>query len=132
MAYSTLAHDIGQINAGKYNKRITVYKIVKMRDADGFPQETKEAICQPYANVRTTKGFTLIANNSDFEKAYTNFTVRYSKKIIDAYYGNDEAIPNSNRDMRIEFNNKSYQVQYLNNIDEANVEIEMQAKEVEH
>lgn len=128
MAYSTLAHDIGQINAGKYNKRIKVYKIVKGRDQDGFLQETEEIICEPYANVRTTKGFTLIANNSDFEKAFTNFTVRYSKKIIDAYYDSED----SNRDMRIDFNDKSYTVEYLNNIDEANVEIEMQAKEVKH
>lgn len=128
MAYSTLAHDIGQINAGKYNKRIKIYKIVKGHDQDGFLQETEEIICEPYANVRTTKGFTLIANNSDFEKAFTNFTVRYSKKIIDAYYDSED----SNRDMRIDFNGKSYTVEYLNNIDEANVEIEMQAKEVKH
>lgn len=29
-----------------------------------------------------------------------------------------------------EFNNKSYTVQYLNNVDEENVELEVQAKEV--
>ena len=32
--------------------------------------------------------------------------------------------------MLVAFNNKTYSVQYLNNIDEANVEIEMQCKEV--
>ena len=32
--------------------------------------------------------------------------------------------------MLVKFNNKTYTVQYLNNIDEANVEIEMQCKEV--
>lgn len=133
MAYNTLAKNVGQINAGKYNKRITIYKIVKTRDSDGFQQETKEVICQPYADVKTTRGFTLIVNNSDFEKAFTNFTVRYSKKIIEAYYDSEvEDDETSNRDMLIDFNNKTYLVQYLNNIDEANIEIEMQAKEVLH
>ena len=32
--------------------------------------------------------------------------------------------------MKVVFRNKSYEVQYLNNVDEANVEIEMQCKEV--
>ena len=63
------------------------------------------------------KGFTLIANNSDFEKAYTNFTIRYPKTEI-------------TRDMIIEFNSKTYTIEYLNNVDEENVELEIQAKEV--
>ena len=67
--------------------------------------------------MKTTKGFTLIANNSDFEKAYTNFTIRYPKTEI-------------TRDMIIEFNSKTYTIEYLNNVDEENVELEIQAKEV--
>ena len=73
----------------------------------------------PYANVKTTKGFTIIKNNSDFEKALTNFTIRYPHTPID-------------RDMEIDFNGKTYTIQYLNNVDEMNVELEMQCKEVEH
>ena len=115
-----------QINAGKYNKKITIYQVVVSEDNQGFPIETLEVVLQPYANVKTTRGFTLIANNSDFEKAYTNFTIRYSQTVIDAYYNSQ----NSNRDMLVAFNNKTYTVQYLNNIDEMNVEIEMQCKEV--
>ena len=114
------------INAGKYNKKITIYKVEVSKDNQGFPVENQVIVLQPYASVKTTKGFTLIANNSDFEKALTNFTIRYSETVVNAYY--DSA--NSNRDMLVEFNNKSYIVQYLNNIDEANVEIEMQCKEI--
>lgn len=106
-------------NAGKYNKKITIYQVTKTKDADGFSIETETVILKPYANVRTTKGFTLIANNSDFEKAYTNFTIRYPVTEI-------------NRDMLIRFNNKIYTIEYLNNVDEANVELEIQAKEVTH
>lgn len=115
-----------QIDAGKYDKKITIYQVVVTEDSQGFPIETNEVVLQPYANIKTTRGFTLIANNSDFEKAYTNFTIRYSQTVINAYYNSQT----SNRDMLVAFNNKTYSVQYLNNIDEANVEIEMQCKEV--
>ena len=106
-------------NAGKYNKRITIYQVQKLPDADGFLVATEVEILKTYASVKTTKGFTLIANNSDFEKAYTNFTIRYPVTEI-------------TRDMLIKFNNKNYTIEYLNNIDEANIELEIQAKEITH
>lgn len=114
------------INAGKYNRKITIYQVIETEDSQGFPKPTEVVVLQPYAKVKTTRGFTLIANHSDFEKAYTNFTIRYSQTVIDAYYDSQA----SNRDMLVAFNNKTYSVQYLNNIDELNVEIEMQCKEV--
>lgn len=108
------------LNAGKYNKRITIYQATRVTDAQGFQNDfEKEIILQPYAAVKTTKGFTLIANNSDFEKAYTNFTIRYPKTAI-------------TRDMLIEFAGKTYSIEYLNNVDEEGVELEIQAKEVTH
>lgn len=113
-------------NAGKYNRRITIYQIVQETDAQGFKNDKQVIIMQPYASVKTTKGFTLIANNSDFEKAFTRFTIRYSETIVNAYYDAED----SNRDLMIDFNGKSYTVQYLNNIDEMNTELELQAKEV--
>ena len=114
------------INAGKYNRKITIYEVVTGKDAQGFPTETTSVVLQPYAAVKTTKGFTLIANNSNFEEAYTNFTIRYSATVVNAYYNS----VNSNRDLLISFRNKTYAVKYLNNIDERNVELEMQAREV--
>ena len=74
------------INAGKYNRQIIIYQVIETEDSQGFPIQTEVVILRPYANVKTTRGFTLIANNSDFEKAYTNFTIRYSQTVIDAYY----------------------------------------------
>lgn len=105
------------INAGKYNKKISIYEIVISEDDAGFKKETKSIILNTYAKVKTTKGFTLIANNTDFEKALTNFTIRYPRKEI-------------TRDMKIEYNGKVYSIEYLNNIDEENIELEIQAKVV--
>lgn len=107
------------INAGKYKYKITIYQTVIETDADGFQKKIKQVILTPYANVKTTRGYTLIVNNSDFEKAYTNFTIRYPVTQI-------------TREMLIEFRGKIYSIEYLNNIDEAGVELEIQAKEVTH
>lgn len=117
------------INAGDFKHRIRIYQITRPRDAQGFTNELVETeVLQPYAAVKTTKGFTLITANTDFEKAFTNFTIRYSQTVINAYYNSND----SNRDMLIEFRGKTYKVEYLNNVDEANVLLEMQAKEVMH
>lgn len=112
------------INAGKYNKKISIIEVNNKKDNAGFKAETENIILSTFASVKTTKGFTLIANNTDFEKAYTNFTIRYSKKVVDIYYNS----ASSNRNMLVKFNNKLYSIEYLNNIDEANVELEMQCK----
>lgn len=122
----TMVNKVGMINAGKYDRRISIYQLTTSKDAQGFKQTTNTLVLKTWASVKTTKGFTLIANNSDFEKAFTNFTIRYSQKVVDAYYNED----NSNRDMTVEFRNKVYEIVYLNNVDEANVELEIQAKEV--
>ena len=106
-------------NAGKYNRRIIIYQVVDEKDKDGFPVKTEVQVLKTFASVKTLRGFTLIINDSDFEKAYVNFTIRYTKTTI-------------TRDMLISFRGKTYSIEYLNNIDEANVELEIQAKEVTH
>lgn len=111
------------INAGEYNKKISIYQIEEIEDNDGYVTKNEVAILEPFSKVKTTKGYTLIANDSDFEKAYTNFTIRYSKKVEDAYY-------NSDRNVYVKYKNKIYTVEYLNNVDEANIELEMQCKRV--
>lgn len=111
------------INAGDYNKKISIYQIEEIEDNDGFVTKNEVIILEPFSKVKTTKGYTLIANGSDFEKAYTNFTIRYSKKVEDAYY-------NSNRDVYVKYKDKIYTVEYLNNVNEANIELEMQCKRV--
>lgn len=107
------------MNAGKFNKKIKIYTAVYITDEQGFQFKEKKLILETYASIKTTKGYTLIKNGSDFEVACTNFTIRYPKTEI-------------NRDMLIEFNEKEYSIEYLNNIDEKNVELEIQAKETTH
>lgn len=104
-------------NAGKYNRRIGIYKMTKGKDSDGFPTETETLVLTVYAEVKTTKGFTLIANNADFEKALTRFVFRFPETVI-------------TYDMVVKHKGKTYSIEYINNVDEAGEEIELQCKEV--
>lgn len=108
------------INAGKYNHRIQIVKPKVSHDAEGFPTTVDEPVLEAYASVRTTSGYTLIKSGTSFEAATTNFTIRYPLETrID-------------RDMVVLFDGRRYEIQYLNNIDYANVELEVQASEVTH
>lgn len=107
-------------DAGAFKYLIEIISGEYVKDSAGFKTwQQKAVVLSAYAIVKTTKGFTLIANNSDFEKALTNFTIRYPVSTI-------------TRDMRINFRGKVYEIQYLNNVDEANVLLEIQAKEITH
>lgn len=107
-------------NAGRYDHRIKIVKAVKTYDKDGLPIVSRETVLEPYASVKTTKGYTLIANDSDFEAATTNFTIRYPGTVV------------IDRDMLIEYAGKTYTIEYLNNVNESNIELEIQAELVKH
>lgn len=107
------------MNAGKYRKKIDIYAITKGKDSAGFPAEVETLVLSCYAEVKTTKGFTLITNNTDFEKALTRFTIRYPVTVI-------------TYDHIIKYNNKRYSIEYINNVDEENKELELQCKEITH
>lgn len=105
-------------NAGKYNRRIQIYNVTKGKDAAGFPANVEALVLTAYAEVKTTKGFTLIVNQTDYEKALTRFTIRYPAETVITY------------DMLIKFRGKTYKIEYINNVNEAYEELELQCKEV--
>ena len=101
-------------NAGKYNKRITIVNPEPIsRDADGFKTESETAVLSCWAEVKTTSGMTIYKQNSDFEKALTRFTIRYTPTKIKKGY-------------IVKYNGERYKIEYANDIDEAHDEIEIQ------
>lgn len=106
------------IDAGKYNKIINIISVTKSTDADGFPTVVENTILTTYAEVKTNKGFTLIANGADFEKALTRFVIRYPQTPITYEHF-------------VRFNGKAYKIEYLNDYDGNKKELEIQGKEVE-
>ena len=108
------------INAGKYNHRIQIVKPKVSHDAEGFPITVDEPVLEAYASVKTTSGYTLIKSGTSFEAATTKLTIRSPlESRID-------------RDMVVLFDGRRYEIQYLNNIDYANAQLEIQGREVTH
>lgn len=103
------------INPGKLNKKIEIKKVVKAEDTQGFIKESEVVVLSTHAQVKTTSGYTLLINNTDFEKATTNFTIRKPKATI-------------TRDMYLYYKGKQYSIEYLNGLE--NELMEIQAKEV--
>ena len=109
------------MNAGVFKHKIRIFLTEVVEDSAGFQSEIKQVtVLTPMASIKTTRGMTIIRNNSDFEKALTNFTIRYPL--------NTEI----NRDMLIEYRGKTYTIVYLNNVDEECKFLEIQAKEITH
>lgn len=108
------------IDAGKYNRKITIIQEYVEKDADGFNEPTPQVVLQPWAEVKTTKGMTLIANGTDFEKAFTRFVFRFPQTTV------------IDRKMFVLFQGKKYSIQYINDIDDMHIELELQCKEVTH
>lgn len=106
------------IYAGKFKEKIKIYKIETFREPDGFMRQEKKEVLATYAEKKQARGFTLLMNNTDLLKAYTNFIIRFPKTEID-------------RKMQVEHKGIFYSIEYLNNVNEADEILEMQCKAVE-
>lgn len=107
------------LNPGKYNKRIKIINPEPIdRDADGFKTESETVILSPWAEVKTTSGAVILKNDSDFTKALTRFTIRYTAVEIKKGY-------------IILYAGKRYRIEYVNDINESHTELEIQTKRIE-
>lgn len=107
------------MNAGKYNKRIKIYGKTEEQNANGFITEVKHDVLTTWAAIRTTHSGQILANNSDFNEKHVKFTIRYPKTEI-------------TKEMFISYKDHEYAIEYLDNVDEADTELEIQTVEVEH
>ena len=105
------------INAGDFNRRITIVRRTKTTNNNGFDTFTETEVCKAWAKVNTTKGYTLVASGSNFEDATTGLVIRQPRVAID-------------RKDIVKFASKEWRIRYLNVIDEANKFVELQVEEV--
>lgn len=105
------------INAGDFDKKIEIVRHTKMTDAAGFDTVSTVVITSAWAKVNTTRGFTMITNGTNFEEATTAFLIRKPNVEI-------------RRKDIVRFNGLDWRIDYLNNIDEQNIFVELQCKQV--
>lgn len=111
--------DLKMGDPSKYTQPIEIFTVKYEKNKYCEQKPVSKLFTECWANIKTIKAHTLFMQDSNYEKAYTRFIIRYSKKVMDAYYDGPY--------MLIEFRGQNYKVQYLHNIDEMNIEIEIQA-----
>lgn len=106
------------INAGEFNRRITIVRDTKAEDGEGFNTPTRTEVCKAWAKVNSTKGFTLVSQGSNFEDATTRFLIRKPTATI------------SRKDIVL-YKSKEWRIRYLNDLyDEGNALVELQLEEI--
>lgn len=106
------------VNIGKLNKKIKIYKDIKVKDSDGFEVTSESLLLSTWAQVTNTSGTTVIKSNSDFSEVKTRFLIRTPKFEI-------------THDMYVKFNNHRYDVLYANDYEEDKRFMEIITKKVE-
>lgn len=104
---------------GKMNRRISIISVEKTFNKNGFPIETENVVLTCWAAIKTMRGSTFIRNNTEFSKALTRFTIRFPHAEINSL-------------MRVKFRGKVYSIEYLNNVDEQDLFLEIEGKEITH
>lgn len=105
------------INAGEFNRRIVIVRRTPSEDGDGFSTPSETEVCKAWAKINTTKGFTLVAQGSNFEDATTRMLIRKPSVEI------------SRKDVVL-YKGREWRIRYLNDIDEAGVFVELQVEEI--
>lgn len=106
------------INAGEFNRRITIISRAKATDGDGFGTPTDTEVCKAWAKINSTKGYTLVAQGSNFEDATTRMLIR--KPAVEI-----------SRKHIVLYKDKEWRIRYLNDLyDEGNALVELQVEEV--
>lgn len=105
------------INAGKYNKKITILRTVRTPDASGFKSDVDKLIGAYWAEVRNMSGTTVIRLGSDWEQATTRFVMRVPAEEI-------------KRNDTVTYDGRRWRILYVRNVNEQGAELELQCEEV--
>ena len=100
------------INPGKLNKKIEIWAVTKTKDADGFAVEAPALFYSCTAKFSRVSGTELIKANADFAETKARFLIRYTSKAI-------------TRKMTIQYDGDEYQIDYINEYDDARRYIEI-------
>ena len=104
------------MEAGKLNRRISIQSKVITADADGYPTETWTTVNSPMANIITTGGKEFYAAQKLNAETSCLFCIRYQTGVT---------VKN-----RVLYGTRTFDILSVNNVNEANVELQISAKEL--
>lgn len=103
-------------NPAKYNKRITFQKKVKLQDGEGSWVTDWVDHETVWARIKHLRGKEIIEAGAGAVKITSRIYIRYREGITDS--------------MRIKFGDRYFNIEFLNNFEERNIEYEILANEV--
>lgn len=104
------------INPAKYRNRITFQKQDNVQDDEGHWVTDLIDFTQCWAEIKSIRGNEFIMAGANAVDVTARITIRYNPLITD--------------DMHIKFGNKIYNITFINNLEEKNIEMEILASEV--
>jgi len=80
------------INIGQLNKRISIAKIVKNKDQDGYWTESYSVVHSTWARITESIGKEMLRNDADYSEVVTEFLIRrtsvpLSRKMVVLFEG---------------------------------------------
>lgn len=102
------------VNPGELNKKITIFEYTETQDEDGYPVKKKNLVHNANASFKRMSGAETVKANADFTTEKVRFLIRYTSKELD-------------RRMFVEYNKKEYEIEYINDYEDAHEYIEIWA-----
>lgn len=106
------------VNPGELNKKITIFEYTETQDEDGYPVKKKNLVHIANASFKRMSGTETVKANADFTTEKVRFLIRHTRKELD-------------RRMFVEYNKKEYEIEYINDYEDAHEYIEIWATRIE-
>jgi SPP1 family predicted phage head-tail adaptor len=103
------------LNPGELNRQITLQSKTDTIDANGYDKPTWTDVKTVWAAIKTTGSREFYAAQKQIAETTKVFKIRYT--AVDSQ-------------MRIKYGNGIYEILGINNVNEANIELQISAKEV--
>ena len=112
-----------QNNPSRFRKRVQFQKLASYQTPEGHWVEGKwQTFANTFAQIRTIRGNEFIQAGASLAEVTARINIRYRADILKEFDESDE--------LRIVLNNRKFEVVYINNLEEKNIELEFIVREL--
>lgn len=112
-------------NPAKYNKLVQFEEMTRYQNKEGHWVEgwTESDLGTTYAQIRNIRGNEYIMAGAEQVKVSARINTRYRKDVEEKYYELGEKL-------RLSLGKRIFEIEYINNLEERNIELELIVNEV--
>lgn len=114
-----------RLNPAKFRNPVKFEELSKVQNEDGYWVEgwIDSELGTTFAQIRTIRGNEFIMAGAEQAKISARINTRYRKNVVDKYEKLGEKL-------RFNFNGRIFEIEYINNLEERNIELEFIVNEV--